>query len=593
MACRLQAQILWILIAVLLFIIAISQPATCEDSETFHIIPSASSPCPGELTGEPCFTLSQYVSGDLYRKYTSDPSEIILEFQPGHHRLRYDSRFSYTFDSQLVSFKMNSENSGSTEIHCNSYRYSAEYYPRLLEITNVHNVHISGIDFVHCSLQVESMANFTLEESSFSQVQLNYNIDVLYIRSSSITIKGCNFTNNYNLPLHIDDSSIEIYRTNFVNNKGDDSYYQNRYRCGGGALLIENTRSVATISHCSFISNSAYYSGGVACIKSAIVSILNSTFSQNRAAENGGVFAVEGSKMTIYGSVFDNNTAEANGGVIGIKYLRSALFISHSSFTNNKGAKQGGVMYLGRKGSQVNISRSMIGFNNATRGGFATVHGSSLEITAINIFNNTAETGEVISACSSDISVSDQLITATDPIHSVCTFYSGNINEIDFEVTTTNTTEALFDTTTTADMVTETKAVTMRATTSQPTKPSITTSDSVYFELNGKVYSNNSVIPLSEVDENENALLCKTDLVTCCGTPPNRFGEFYYPNGDIVSVKKDGHSFYRNRGPQEVRLNRREGVTSPTGKFHCAVPDASGIIQNLFIHLLSEETMQP
>ena len=53
-------------------------------------------------------------------------------------------------------------------------------------------------------------------------------------------------------------------------------------------------------------------------------------------------------------------------------------------------------------------------------------------------------------------------------------------------------------------------------------------------------------------------------------------------------MKKDGHGFYRDRGVQEVRLNRREGVTSPTGKFHCAVPDASGTVRNLFIHLLSD-----
>ena len=69
--------------------------------------------------------------------------------------------------------------------------------------------------------------------------------------------------------------------------------------------------------------------------------------------------------------------------------------------------------------------------------------------------------------------------------------------------------------------------------------------------------------------ENENALLCKTNLVTCCGTLPNRIGEFYYPSGDTVSVKKAGDGFYRDRGVQEV--HQREGVTSPTGKFHCAV----------------------
>ena len=110
----------------------------------------------------------------------------------------------------------------------------------------------------------------------------------------------------------------------------------------------------------------------------------------------------------------------------------------------------------------------------------------------------------------------------------------------------------------------------------------------MYFELNGKVYPNNSVIPLSEVGENENALLCKTDLVTCCGTPPNQFGEFYYPNGGTVLIKKARHGFYRNRGAQEIRLNLREGVTSPTGKFHCAVPDASGTVRNLYIHLHAE-----
>ena len=292
---------------------------------------------------------------------------------------------------------------------------------------------------------------------------------------------------------------------------------------------------------------------------------------------------MDDSAITIHSSTFYNNTAGANGGVLNSEYFHTSLFISHTSFMNNQAAIQGGVMFLGRKGSEIEISMSTISFNNATRGAFATVLGSSLEITTSNVLNNT---GEIISSCNSDISVSDQLITATNPVYSVCTLYSGDINDYtNLEVTTMTTP---VDTTTTAS---KTTTVTMSSTTSQHTEPSMTTS--VYFELNGKAYSNNSTIPLSEVGENENALLCKTDLVTCCGTPPNRFGEFYYPNGDTVSVKKAGHGFYRDRGVQEVRLNRKEGVTSPTGKFHCAVPDASGMIQSLYIHLLSEETMQP
>ena len=104
--------------------------------------------------------------------------------------------------------------------------------------------------------------------------------------------------------------------------------------------------------------------------------------------------------------------------------------------------------------------------------------GSSLEIATSTIVNNVAETGEVISECNSDISVSDELFINT--------------------------------------------TVTKRATTSQPTEPSVTTS--VFFELNSKVYPNNSIIPLSEVGEYESALLCKTDLVICCGTPSNQYG---------------------------------------------------------------------
>ena len=391
----------WALMVILLFIT--SQPATYEasNSETFHIVLSTRSRCPGELTGEPCFTLSQYLHGE-YRRYTSDPSEIVLEFQPGRHRANIRSG-GWTLASQLSSFIINSNSENSTEIYCAS---DTQY-----QITNIQKVHISGIDFVRCRLLIRSVMNSTLEESSLSQ------IFGLQIRSSSATIIGCNFTSNRNLPsLHIDNSSLELCHTNFVNNE------ENPYG-GSGVLLMESTISMITINHCTFINNSAYFSGGVASIRNATVSILNSTFSQNRAnrgnggvfviddtemtihdsmfdnntaSANSGVFAVDDSNITIHGSTFDNNTAGTNGGVIGINFLRSALFISHTSFTNNKASNQGGVMYLRRKGSKVKISRSStIGFNNATRGGFATVLGSSLEITTSNIFNNTAETGEV------------------------------------------------------------------------------------------------------------------------------------------------------------------------------------------------------
>ena len=107
----------------------------------------------------------------------------------------------------------------------------------------------------------------------------------------------------------------------------------------------------------------------------------------------------------------------------------------------------------------------------------------------------------------------------------------------------------------------------------------------IYFVLDGQVFVNNSVLSLSKIREGESALLCKTNLMKCCGTVPNRIGEFYYPNGVKVPVNSRAHGFYRDRGDQVVRLNRREQIISPTGTFRCEIPDENEVMQNLFITL--------
>ena len=107
----------------------------------------------------------------------------------------------------------------------------------------------------------------------------------------------------------------------------------------------------------------------------------------------------------------------------------------------------------------------------------------------------------------------------------------------------------------------------------------------MYFELNSMVYFNNSAIRLRDVGEGERALLCKTDRKDCCGAPPNRYGEFYYPNGLAVPVASRQQGFYRNRGEQMIRLNRRSTATSPTGKYRCAIPEVDGEIQSIYVTL--------
>ena len=107
----------------------------------------------------------------------------------------------------------------------------------------------------------------------------------------------------------------------------------------------------------------------------------------------------------------------------------------------------------------------------------------------------------------------------------------------------------------------------------------------MHFILRGQPLGNNSVITLADVGEIGDALICSTNLTNCCGTVPNRFGQFYYPNGLAVPINSQRQGFYRDRGYQEIRLHRRAGVTSPTGRFRCEIPDSNMILQNIFITL--------
>ena len=101
----------------------------------------------------------------------------------------------------------------------------------------------------------------------------------------------------------------------------------------------------------------------------------------------------------------------------------------------------------------------------------------------------------------------------------------------------------------------------------------------------GQIYANNSVLSLSSVGEGDSALICRTNNSECCDTPPNRYGDFYYPSGTKVPINKFRHGFYRNRGYQEVYLNKRSGITTPVGVFRCQIPDSNGSMQNIYITL--------
>ena len=88
---------------------------------------------------------------------------------------------------------------------------------------------------------------------------------------------------------------------------------------------------------------------------------------------------------------------------------------------------------------------------------------------------------------------------------------------------------------------------------------------------------------MSSIGEGDAALQCITDG-ECC-TPPNRAGDFLYPDGTKVKIVGSGDNLYRNRGVGMIRLNRRNDASSPNGTYTCQIPDSNKELQTIFITL--------
>ena len=91
----------------------------------------------------------------------------------------------------------------------------------------------------------------------------------------------------------------------------------------------------------------------------------------------------------------------------------------------------------------------------------------------------------------------------------------------------------------------------------------------------------------TDIGEGDDALLCTTDSTTCCSNiPPEiRAGEIFFPNGSRVPIMIPAvGGYYRNRGSQLIRLNRRSSGTT-IGQFRCTIPNASGTTMDLFIYI--------
>ena len=108
-------------------------------------------------------------------------------------------------------------------------------------------------------------------------------------------------------------------------------------------------------------------------------------------------------------------------------------------------------------------------------------------------------------------------------------------------------------------------------------------SSGLFFTLNGAVYLPGDTLLITDIGvfsytDPGRSLVCETSNVNtqCCGgSDGGRVGEWYFPNGTMIPRNNIAGSadFFRSAFTHQVRLNRRNNATTPTGSFECRVPD--------------------
>ena len=94
---------------------------------------------------------------------------------------------------------------------------------------------------------------------------------------------------------------------------------------------------------------------------------------------------------------------------------------------------------------------------------------------------------------------------------------------------------------------------------------------------------------LEDIGEGGDALLCVTDLTTCCRPPySNTTGNWFFPNGTRVPSSGAQWDFHRTTGQSVKLLHRRRG--GEDGIYSCEIPDAVNVTQTIYIGVYTADT---
>ena len=279
-------------------------------------------------------------------------SDTSLTFLPGNHSL--DTPLLVKNCSSFRMDAIGTNSSDSTIIECKHLKGF------IFEISNVTDVHVSGLQFLGCS-------------SSFNLIRQAW-------------IKGCTFSFSQTTALKFVDSTAHIAQSLFSHNKGGGYQLERNSLATAGGAIFAN-KSTIVIAKSFFQGNSAENGGAIYghCNGNNSLTLLNSTFTENAAKCKlsqrgtttyyyGGVLYSKGCKIVINSSKFQNNLAaeiveerdiHSHGGVMAL--FATSAFIHHSAFTHNRASKSGGVIFA--KVSRIVSTKNAFYHNNAKTGG--------------------------------------------------------------------------------------------------------------------------------------------------------------------------------------------------------------------------------
>ena len=150
---------------------------------------------------------------------------------------------------------------------------------------------------------------------------------------------------------------------------------------GGGVICIRS--ATISLTSCTFTNNHAALNAGVFNVEDSVITIDRCSFVNNSANVSGGV-AYSNVYPTVYSvrlSTFLNNSAERDGGAFYMGMIRSQVNIERSSFGSNSAKNRGGMIAI--NGSQLIIDNQTNVYENTASFG-AAISACSSEVIAPN-----------------------------------------------------------------------------------------------------------------------------------------------------------------------------------------------------------------